>query len=185
MTNPQDDPNYDPLAGYDSVPSVSFDPGHGGPAEDQWITLVVQDFIKLVQAKDDNGKPEFYEDSGKPVMKFVLPVTLDGEERSLWGSVIRKHDTALFAQLVAAQKQLIRESDDPARRLGKGDEIAVKWAWNTALPKKMGNHPKKYEVKVKAGTRPAAPGTDPLAGDTGGDPWSSTPPAGSPSEPPF
>lgn len=173
----------DPLAGYDSVPSISFDPSKPeGIKEGEWSNLVVNDYIKLVQAKDDKGQLKFWEDSGKPIMKAVLSVLRDGEERALWCDVIRKHDTALFAQLVAAQKQLVQESGDPARRLGPGDKIAVKWEWNTALPKKMGNHPKKYEVRVQAGTAPATPKEDPLSG---GDPWSSTPPASPNNEPPF
>lgn len=173
------DPNYDPLASYDSVPSVSFDPGRGGVAEGDWLDFEVKDYIKLVQAKDDKGALEFYEDSGKPVMKFVLPVLVDGEERSLWGSVIRKHDTALFAQLVAAQKALQASTGDPARRLGPGDKGRVRWAWNTALPKKMGNHPKKYQVEVTAGQAPP-PKDDPL-----GDPFTSSTPAQANDEPPF
>lgn len=180
MTQTQE---VDPLASYDTVPSVSFDPGRGGVPENEWLSLTVKDYIKLVQAKDDDGKPMFYEDSGKPVNKAVLAVTMpDGEERALWAKVIRKHDTALFAQLVAAQKELQKETGNPDRRLGPGDEIAVSWYWNTALPKKLGNHPKAYKVKVKAGTAPA-PKSDPL-GDSG-DPWSSTPPAAPNSEPPF
>ncbi len=185
MTNPAQDPNYDPLAGYDSTPSISFDPTKDeGIAEGQWQELAVKDYIKLVQAKDDKGALKYWEDSGKPIMKAVLAVERNGEERALWCDVIRKHDTALFAQLVAAQKRLVAATGDPARRLGPGDKIAVRWAWNTALPKKMGNHPKKYEVRVTAGTAPAPAGTDPLA-TPASDPWSTTPASSPSGEPPF
>jgi hypothetical protein len=189
------DPNYDPLEGYESVPSVSFDPSKPeGIAEGTWQELGVTDFIKLVQDTDDKGKPLVYEDSGKPVMKFVLPVKLNGEDRALWGPVIRKYDTALFYQLVEAQKALRTQTGDEKRRIGPGVTIRVRWAWNTALPKKLGNHPKKYQVElVSVDTAPPI-GADPLSGEesgkkaagtpnVGGDPWATS--STSPAEPPF
>jgi hypothetical protein len=176
------DPNYDPLEAYESVPSISFDPGRGGVAEGEWVTLEVTDYIKLVQDRDDKGNLKTYEDSGKPMMKFVLPVKLDGEDRTLWGPVLRKYDTALFYQLIEAQKAVREKSGDPARRLGPGCTIRVRWAWNTSLPKKMGNHPKKYAAElVSVGAAPP-PKNDPLAKD---DPWSSTPVPAAAGEPPF
>jgi hypothetical protein len=178
------DPNYDPLEGYESVPSVSFDPGHGGAAEGEFVELEVTDYIKLVQDKDDKGNLKVYEDSGKPVWKFVLPVKQNGEDRALWGAKLN-YDTSLMGQLTAAQKAVKAQTGDPNRRLGPGCVIKVAWAWNTALPKKLGNHPKKYKVElVSVGAAPG-PANDPLSTPTaGGDPWAASTP-GTGGEPPF
>lgn len=183
MTNPTAE--LDPLASYDSVPSISFDPSRGGHAMGEWVELVVDDYIKLVQEKDDSGALLFWEDSGKPKNKAVLSVFENGEKKSLWAKVNRK-DGALFRVLVDAQKSLAEQTGDPARRLGPGDILRVRWARdNTAVPKKMGNHPKFYEGAARPGTAPAPAGADPLA-STGSDPWASSAPASSPSgEPPF
>ena len=171
MTTPTQE--RDPLESFDSVPAVSFDPSKpGGIPENTWATLVVTDYIKLVQAKDENGKPDFYEDSGKPVMKAVLPVTKDGEERSLWAKN-NNVPGGLMRALRDAQKAL-------GSRIGPGTELAVKWTWDTSRPKKLGNHPKAYEVRAKAGATPP-PASDPLAAQdaapAASDPWSTRPAA--------
>jgi hypothetical protein len=152
-THQNNDPNYDPLQEFDKTPAVSFDPSRGGIAENTWGTMTVTDYIKLVQDKDDNGKPKFYEDSGKPVMKAVLPVEIDGEARALWA---KKNyvEGGLFKGLQQAQTAL-------GSRIGPGVELAIKWHWDTTKPKKLGNHPKAYEVKAKAGQAPP-PAEDPL-----------------------
>lgn len=180
MTSPQDDPNYDPLASFDKVPAVSFDPSKpGGIPENTWAKLKVTDYIKLVPDKDDTGKPKFYEDSGKPVMKAVLPVEKDGEPRSLWA---KKNfvEGGLFRALADAQRAL-------GSRIGPGTELAVRWHWDTSKPKKLGNHPKAYEVKAQAGEAPP-PASDPLADSSAAAPASSDPwgtPTTGGDEPPF
>jgi hypothetical protein len=182
------DPNYDPLEGFDKTPAVSFDPGRGGAAEGEFITLEVTDFIKLVQAKDDNGKPQVYEDSGNPVMKAALAVKLNGEARTLWVKK-NQHEGGLFKGLQDAQKAVKAQSGDPSRRLGPGCTIEVAWAWNTALPKKLGNHPKKYAVRLVSVGTPPPTGADPLGEPVGAgasrssDPWGSS--STSSTEPPF
>jgi hypothetical protein len=168
----------DPLESFDSVPAVSFDPSKpGGIAEGVWATMTVRDYIKLVQSKDTEGKAEFYEDSGKPVMKAVLPVTLNGEDRNLWAKN-NNVPGGLMRALRDAQKNL-------GSRISPGTEIAVRWTWDTSKPKKLGNHPKAYEVTAKAGATPP-PASDPLAANNnpapGGssDPWSVRPAADAP-----
>lgn len=172
----------DLLEGYESTPSVSFDPGNGGAAQGEWVKLTVLDYIEEVQAKDDDGKPLVYEDTGKPVMKAVLRVqTADGEERALWMKIIRKHEGALFRELVEAQKSLKEKTGDRSARLGPGTKLAIRWSWNTAVPKKLGNHPKKFEVRAAPGPAPA-PKEDPFADTTpsapaASDPWAEPMPA--------
>jgi hypothetical protein len=176
MTTPQNnDPNYDPLQEFDKTPAVSFDPSRGGIAENTWGTMTVTDYIKLVQDKDDNGKPKFYEDSGKPVMKAVLPVEIDGEARALWA---KKNyvEGGLFKGLQQAQTAL-------GSRIGPGVELAIKWHWDTTKPKKLGNHPKAYEVKAKAGATPP-PADDPLV-STGASARLGSVTVGGSDEPPF
>ena len=160
MTQPQNTEDVDILQMFDSVPSVSFDPGRGGVPEGQWVTLEVTGYIKQIQAKDDKGAPRFHEDSGRPVYKAVLPVLLDGEERALWA---KKNwvEGGLFRSLAEAQRDL-------GHRIGPGTKLAVRWSWDTSKPKKLGNHPKKYEVRA-SGEAPAP--ADPLA---------DTPPASAP-----
>lgn len=156
MTNPlNNDPNYDPLESYDKVPAVSFTTDGGFP-QNTWKQFTVRDYIKLVQAKDDDGKPKFYEDSGQPVMKAVLPVTdvETGEDRSLWAKK-NNVEGGLFRGLREAQRQL-------GSRIGPGTELAIKWWNDTTKPKKLGNHPKAYEVRATAGPAPA-PKEDALA----------------------
>lgn len=181
MTSPlNNDPNYDPLAQFDKTPAVSFDPNNGGTPENTWVKLNVTDYIKLLQAKDDNGKPKFYEDSGKPVIKAVLAVEQDGEARALW---TKKNwvQGGLFRSLAEAQTEL-------GSRIGPGVELYVRWHWDTTKPKKLGNHPKAYEAKAKLGTAPA-PAEDPLATPAGPPPAVTTPADTSPwaggDEPPF
>jgi hypothetical protein len=154
MTTPQNNaPEHDPLQEFESTPAVSFDPSRGGIPENTWATMIVTDYIKIVQAKDDNGKPLFYEDSGKPVEKSILPVEIDGEARALWAKKNRV-EGGLFRGLQGAQTAL-------GSRIGPGTELAIKWHWDTSMPKKLGNHPKAYEVKAKAGQAPP-PAEDPL-----------------------
>jgi hypothetical protein len=153
MTTPQNNVEHDPLQEFESTPAVSFDPSRGGIPENTWATMIVTDYIKIVQAKDDNGKPLFYEDSGKPVEKSILPVEIDGEARALWAKKNRV-EGGLFRGLQSAQTAL-------GSRIGPGTELAVKWHWDTTKPKKLGNHPKAYEVKAKAGQTPP-PAEDPL-----------------------
>lgn len=181
MTDPTQDPNYDPLQSFDSVPAVSFDPSkEGGIPENTWAELVVTDYIKLVQDKDDKtGRPAVYEDSGKPVWKSVLPVEKDGEARSLWA---KKNwvQGGLFRALADAQKAL-------GTRIGPGTVIRVRWAWDTTKEKKLGNYPKKYQVEATAGQAPP-PSADPLhspveVGQAPVDPWSLPPVTGD--APPF
>lgn len=177
MTTPQNnDPNYDPLQEFDKTPAVSFDPSRGGIPENTWASMVVTDYIKVVQAKDDNGKPMFYEDSGRPVEKSILPVEVDGEARSLWA---KKNfvEGGLFKALQRAQTEL-------GSRIGPGTELAVKWHWDTSKPKKLGNHPKAYEVKAKAGQAPP-PSEDPLTSSSkDSSPWAGATVGGG-DEPPF
>ena len=169
MTTPtQNTEEFDPLASFDKIPAVSFDPGRGGVPENTWLEMDVNGFIKLVPAKDDNGRPKVYEDSGKPVMKSVLPVLVDGEERGLWA---KKNwvEGGLFRGLADVQREA-------GRRLGPGVRIAVAWSWDTSKPKKLGNHPKKYAVKLVSVSEPP-PATDPLAPPApSSDPWSTPPP---------
>jgi len=154
MTNPvQNNADFDPLASYDKVEAVSFTTDGGFP-EKTWKTFTVKDYIKLVQAKDDDGKPKFYEDSGKPVMKSVIAVVNeDGEDRSLWAKVNRI-EGGLFRGLQDAQRTL-------GTRIQPGTKLAIQWWNDTTKPKKLGNHPKAYEVRATAGPAPA-PSNDPL-----------------------
>lgn len=186
MTSPNNDPNYDPLAEIEKTPAVSFDPSkEGGIPENTWAKLQVTDFIKLVQDKDDNGRPKVFEDSGKPVMKAVFAVTQDGEKKSLWA---KKNwvQGGLFRSLAEAQTALAREEGE-GTRIGPGTELAIRWHWDTSKPKKLGNHPKAYEVVAKGAGRGQA--SDPLASAPVGapassDPWS-TPSTPVSDEPPF
>ena len=186
MTTPQNnDPNYDPLKEFDSTPAVSFDPNNGGIPENTWAELVVTDYIKLVQDKDDNGKPKFYEDSGKPVWKSVLAVELNGEPRALWA---KKNwvEGGLFRTLAQAQTAMGRETGNPDARIGPGTKLAVRWHWDTSKPKKLGNHPKAYEARAVQGDAPP-PKEDPLKSEgkqADSSPWAGATVGGS-DEPPF
>jgi hypothetical protein len=168
----------DPLESFDSVPSVSFDPSKGGIPENTWATMTVRDYIQVVQAKDEKtGQAAFYEDSGKPITKLVLAVTLDGEERNLWAKN-NNVPGGLTRALRDAQKAL-------GSRIGPGTEFAVGWQWDTSKPKKLGNHPKAYEVTAKAGQAPP-PSADPLSTPSApadSSPWASAPTSNDP--PPF
>lgn len=156
MTNPQNNQDVDPLASFDKVPAVSFTTDNGFP-QNTWQTFEVTDYIKLVQSKDDNGKPEVYEDSGKPVMKGALAViNEDGEARTIWAKR-NNVEGGLFRALREAQSSL-----GEGKRIGPGVKLAIRWHNDTTKPKKLGNHPKAYEVTAQAGPAPA-PKEDALA----------------------
>jgi hypothetical protein len=176
MTTPQNTAEFDPLAdNYEKTPALSFDPNkpHGIP-EGKWTTVTVRGKSKLIPSRDDNGKPEFYEDSGKPVQKVVLPVTYQGE------------DYTLFAKFNNVAGGLCRALKDAQRDLGQqldeGSQLALRWEWDTSRPKVKGNHPKKYEARASAAD-PLAEQPAPAKG--GGLDFAKIARVGADDEPPF
>lgn len=167
-------PPADPLEVYESVPAVSFHAPNGGYAMGQWAKLEIREWPEMVQQRDDDGNPEFWEaknpgEEPQPKLVLVVPVydgvDEDGKkvEKNLWAKRMgKKWPDSLFQQLAKEQKRVREELSDPEYRLGPGDTLAVQYAADdTSKPKVKGNYPKKYKVKIKPGTRPATT-EDPL-----------------------
>lgn len=183
-------PDTDPLEAYESVPAVSFHEPNGGYAKGKWAKLTVRDWPQLVQQRDDDGNPEFWESTRpgeEPQPKLVLVVAVTDEEgvdKNLWAKKMgKKWPDSLYQQLIKAQKDLKAETGDATRRLRPGDVLAVVYAEDdTSKPKVKGNYPKKYKAKIKPGTYTPPPPADALAEESD-DPWSSTPTAEAPRQP--
>ena len=156
MTSPSRNtaPEVDPLASYDKTPAVSFTTDGGFPQNIE-RTFVATGYVDTVQAKDEQGKPQVYEDTGKPVLKAVIPVQdEDGNDLNIW---MKKNNVpgGLFRGFREAQAEL-------GSRIGPGTRLTLSWWNDTTKPKKLGNHPKAYTVKAVAGDAPP-PASDPLA----------------------
>lgn len=183
-------PEVDPLEAHESLPSVSFHEPYGGYAKGVWAKLEIRDWPELIQQRDDDGQPEFWDaregEEPQPKMVLVVPV-YDGVDekgnkvqKNLWAKKMgTKWPDSLFQQLIRAQKQLKEETGDPTRRLRPGDILAVQYAEDdTSKPKVKGNYPKKYKAQIKPGTFVAPPPKDALAEDSSPaseDPWADAP----------
>lgn len=175
-------PETDPLDSYESVPAVSFHEPNGGYAKGKWAKLTVRDYPQLIQQRDDDGNPEFWDatrpgEEPQPKLVLVIAVTdEEGVDKNLWAKKMgKKWPGSLYQQLVKAQKDLKEATGDPTRRLRPGDVLAVQYAADdTSKPKVKGNYPKLFKATIKPGDLPATPPADALA-EEAGDPWADTP----------
>lgn len=180
-------PTVDPLEAHESLPAVSFHAPNGGRAIGEWAMLEVREWPELIQQRDDDGNPEFWDakegEAPQPKLVLVVPV-YDGVDekgnkvaKNLWAKKMgKKWPESLFQQLIAAQRELKAATGDAERRLRPGDTLAVQYyADDTSKPKVKGNYPKKYKAKIKPGELPAAPPADALADTGSDDPWSDAP----------
>lgn len=178
MTNPQQDPNYDPLAAAAKRPSVSFKHSEKGEIR----RLQVQSLSREAQQADyDTGKPAYWDsdipgERGNPKMAVVFDVFDEqaGEPRALW---CPKPSSMLNA--VAAAQSVAGE------RIRPGGVLEV---WIDGY--KPSNDAKKEDQKLYKARYTAPEPTDPVASvkpkteTASSDPWS-TPTKGPDDEPPF
>lgn len=167
-------PEVDPLETYESVPAVSFHEPNGGYPMGKWAKLEVRDWPQLIQQRDDDGNPEFWEprEGEQPQPKLVLVVPVydgvdeDGNkvEKNLWAKKMGKAKTqSIYQQLAAAQKKVRNETGDKTYRLGPGDTLAIQFVSEDRSVKPIkGNYPKNYKAVIQVGQRPA-PNADPFS----------------------
>lgn len=137
----------DPFAGGDKYPALKFE------TVGTTYSFTVAETPKEIQDRDiKTGKPLVWEDSGKPKLKVVITVEVDGENHGLW----MKKPSALFGAI-----------KDAAREAGlKGIPVGTKGVVRYSADKPMGNgmNPQKqFQVKIT----PAAPAPkgDPFGDD--------------------
>jgi len=170
-------PEQDPLESFESVPAVSFHEPNGGHPKGEWVKLKVLDWPKLLEQKDDDGEVERW-DNGDPKLVLVASVEDDGEKRSLWAKKMgKKATTSMYRQIVAAQKKVREELEDPNYRLKPGDTLALQYVGDDkSVPAKKGNHPKMFKAVIKVGAELPPTNDDPLTENSGqasedSDPW--------------
>lgn len=171
MTHPNQAPEIDPLAQFDKLPAVSFNPlrtnddgtPNPGHAMGEWAVLRVTGYADMVQRRDEKTKkPMVYEDSGKPMMSMVIPVeeqnpvTKEWEKKNVWGKI----PGGLLTALRQAQAELQVAVGDPNRRLRAGDTLALRWSANGVKTSTDPSHspPKIFEAKIKPGVEPPPSG---------------------------
>lgn len=182
MTNPQNDPNYDPLAAAQKRPAVSFK----NVPVNQIKRLQVESLSREAQQSNyDTGKPDFWPSDtpgvqGNPKMAVVFDVFDEtaGEHRALWAP----KPSSMLNALAAAQTEA-------GQRIAPGGvlEVFIASIKESTDPKKEGQkiYKAKYTPPAAGAGQPdaLAPAAQPAA-PAASDPWS-TPATPAGDEPPF
>lgn len=139
----------DPFAGGDKRPSLKFE------TVGQTYSFTTVEPPKEMQDTDfTTGKPLVWEDSGKPKLKVVISVDVEGEEYGLW----MKKPSALFA----AVKDAMREAG--LKSLPVGTKGVVKYTGDKKNEKNDRLNPAK-QFAVKLTPAAPAPAADPFSQD--------------------
>lgn len=126
-------PEYNPFAPYERVPSVSF---QGAPIGGT-LTMRVLELPREVQERDfATGKASTW-DNGDPKLAVVTRVELNGEKRDLWAT----KPSAMYAAIVDALKET------PPGYLDVGGMLTITYTGDK--PSTKGNPAKQYSASYR------------------------------------